>query len=65
MSGDWGNDIKAEGLDLITQGITLTLGELKEIGIDSVAGVGRGFENVALSGLELGHDGLTSAFKSF
>ncbi|MEU7059997.1 hypothetical protein [Streptomyces sp. NPDC046197] len=65
MSGGGGEDIKAEGLDLITQGITLTLKELEEIGIDAVAGTGRGFENIALSGFELGHDGLTSAVKSF
>lgn len=60
-----GKDIKATGLNTIAQGITLTLGELKQLGIDSVAGVGRGFSNLELSGLELGHDGLTSAFKSF
>ncbi|MFI1162502.1 hypothetical protein ACH4UM_02585 [Streptomyces sp. NPDC020801] len=65
MSGDGGKDIRAEGLDLIAQGITLTLGELKEIGIDYVAGTGRGFENIALNGLALGHEGLTAAFKSF
>jgi hypothetical protein len=60
-----GKDIKATGLNEIAQGITLTLSELKGIGIDSAAGFGRGFSNLELSGLELGHDGLTSAFKSF
>ncbi|MFM9498343.1 hypothetical protein ACKI1Q_32645 [Streptomyces galilaeus] len=39
MSGD--KDIKASGLDSIAQGITLTLSELKEIGVDSMAGAGR------------------------
>lgn len=65
VSDGGGKDIKATGLDEIAQGITLTLSELKEIGIDSLAGSGRGFSELALSGLELGHDGLVSAFKSF
>ncbi|MFE8990170.1 hypothetical protein ACFYMI_20510 [Streptomyces collinus] len=68
MSGERGNggeDLQVVGLDAIAQGITLTLSELKELGMDSMAGSGRGFEKLALSGLELGHDGLTSAFKSF
>jgi hypothetical protein len=60
-----GKDIKATGLDEIAQGITLTLSELKGLGVDSAAGFGRGFSNLELSGLEVGHDGLTSAFKSF
>lgn len=45
MSGDAGEDIKAAGLDEIAQGITLVLGELKDLGIDSLAGAGRGFSN--------------------
>ncbi|MFE1754591.1 hypothetical protein ACFW88_29280 [Streptomyces anandii] len=65
MSGDGGEDIKAQGLDLIAQGITQTLDELREIGIDYVAATGRGFVSIALNGLALGHDGLTSAFESF
>ncbi|MEU0202349.1 MULTISPECIES: hypothetical protein [Streptomyces] len=63
--GSGGKDIQAIGLDAIAQGITLTLSELKELGMDSMAGSGRGFEELALSGMQLGHDGLTSAFKSF
>ena len=65
VSDGGGKDIKATGLNEIAQGITLTLNELKEIGVDSLAGSGRGFSDLALSGLELGHDGLVSAFKSF
>ncbi|MFF3329106.1 hypothetical protein ACFYWX_06010 [Streptomyces sp. NPDC002888] len=63
--GSGGKDLQAVGLEAIAQGITLTLAELKELGIDSLAGSGRGFEELALSGLELGHEGLTSTFKSF
>ncbi|MCS0602406.1 hypothetical protein NX794_14470 [Streptomyces sp. LP11] len=67
MSGDEGKgkDLKAEGLDLIAQGITLTLSDLKGLGIDSLAGVGRGFGNLELSGMQLGHEDLTSKFASF
>lgn len=65
MSGDSGEDIKAAGLDEIAQGITLVLGELKDLGIDSLAGAGRGFSELGLSGLELGHEELLSQFTSF
>lgn len=65
MGGSGGKDLQVIGLDAIAQGITLTLSELKELGMDSMAGSGRGFEKLALSGMQLGHEGLTSAFKSF
>jgi hypothetical protein len=63
--GGGGKDIKASGLDGIAKGITLTLEELKELGVDSAAGQGRGFANLALSWLDLGHEDLKSAFSSF
>ncbi|WP_406122777.1 hypothetical protein [Streptomyces sp. NBC_00989] len=65
MSGDSGEDVKAAGLDEIAQGITLVLGELKDLGIDSLAGAGRGFSELGLSGLELGNEELLSGFTSF
>ncbi|MGW0337984.1 hypothetical protein ACWD0J_40440 [Streptomyces sp. NPDC003011] len=69
MSGDagagGGKDIQATGLDGIAKGINLTLDELKELGVDSMAGQGRGFSQLALSGLDLGYDDLKSAFTSF
>ncbi|TGB07352.1 hypothetical protein [Streptomyces sp. MZ04] len=64
MSDD-GSDLRTGGLDLIAQGITLTLEELKELGPIGAASAGRGFEDIALTGLELGHGGLTSTFDSF
>ncbi|MFF1739114.1 hypothetical protein [Streptomyces mirabilis] len=64
MSGD-GEDLKTEGLGLIAKGLTEALGELKELGMVGAAGAGRGFGDIALSGLELGHEGLTGEFKSF
>ncbi|MFJ9864441.1 hypothetical protein [Streptomyces sp. NPDC101165] len=63
--GEGGKDIRAAGLDEIAKGITQTLTELKELGVDSLAGAGRGFSNLELSGLQLGHENLTSKFKSF
>ncbi|MER7174527.1 hypothetical protein [Streptomyces mesophilus] len=63
MSG--GKDLKAQGLGLIAQGLTAALDELKELGMVGTAGAGRGFGDIALSGLELGHEGLTSEFSSF
>ncbi|MFG3368228.1 hypothetical protein ACIPWY_29735 [Streptomyces sp. NPDC090032] len=60
-----GKDLQVGGLAKITEGITLTLAELKEIGMVGMAGAGRGFDEMALSGLALGHADLTSAFGSF
>lgn len=64
MSNDE-SDLATGGLDLIAQGINLTLEELKELGPIGAASAGRGFEDIALTGLEMGHGGLTSAFDSF
>ncbi|QYX82979.1 hypothetical protein K1J60_15665 [Streptomyces akebiae] len=54
-----------EGLALITEGINLAMSELRELGMVGEASVGRGFSDLALSGLELGHGGLTSALDTF
>ncbi|MZD08341.1 hypothetical protein GTW43_29420 [Streptomyces sp. SID5785] len=63
--GGGGKDLKADGLALVAKGLTEALAELKELGMVGEAGAGRGFGDVALSGLELGHEGLTDEFKSF
>jgi hypothetical protein len=60
-----GKDLKTGGLDLIAKGLTEALAELKELGMVGMAGAGRGFGDIALSGMELGHEGLTGEFKSF
>ncbi len=65
MTGGGGKDLATEGLGLIAKGLTEALGELKELGMVGEAGAGRGFSDIALSGLELGHQGLTDEFKSF
>ncbi|MEV5340404.1 hypothetical protein AB0K93_18310 [Streptomyces sp. NPDC052676] len=65
MTAGGGKDLATEGLGLVAKGLTDALGELKELGMVGEAGAGRGFSDVALSGLELGHEGLTGEFKSF
>ncbi|MGI5195185.1 hypothetical protein ACQEVY_16340 [Streptomyces sp. CA-288835] len=60
-----GRDLQVQGLGLITEGITLALDELRELGMIGTASAGRGFADLALSGLELGHGGVTSALDSF
>ncbi|MCY1654773.1 MULTISPECIES: hypothetical protein [Streptomyces] len=67
MSGGEGSDLQVppEALALIAKGIDLAHAELKELGFIGEASVGRGFSDLALSGLELGHGGLTSEFETF
>ncbi|MBP0458611.1 hypothetical protein [Streptomyces montanisoli] len=65
MTGSDGKDLETEGLGLIAQGLTAALGELKELGMVGEAGAGRGFSDIALSGLQLGHEGLTGELKTF
>ncbi|MEU2116740.1 hypothetical protein ABZ567_14055 [Streptomyces sp. NPDC016459] len=55
----------AAALAEIAKGIDLAHAELKELGMTGEASAGRGFSDLALSGLELGHGGLTSEFETF
>ncbi|WP_406059941.1 hypothetical protein OG462_21820 [Streptomyces sp. NBC_01077] len=55
----------AAALAEIAKGIDLAHAELKELGMIGEASVGRGFSDLALSGMELGHGGLTSEFETF
>ncbi|MGW7412102.1 hypothetical protein [Streptomyces sp. NPDC054863] len=65
MSGGVNESLKADGLDLVKKGLTGALAELKELGMVGAAGAGRGFGDIALSGLDLGDQGLTEEFGSF
>ncbi|MFH8992698.1 hypothetical protein [Streptomyces sp. NPDC017940] len=58
-------DLQAGGLRRIAEGIDLVLDELKELGMAGAAGAGRGFDDIALTGLQLGHGGLTADFRTF
>ncbi|MGW4158453.1 hypothetical protein [Streptomyces sp. NPDC004788] len=64
-AGGAGDELAVSGLGEIADGLTSALGELKELGQVGMAGAGRGFGDVGLSGLDLGHEGLTEAFSSF
>ncbi|MBT2387388.1 hypothetical protein [Streptomyces sp. ISL-11] len=67
MSGSGQDGLKAgaEELALITKGLGDAIAELKELGMIGESNVGRGFEDVALSGMQLGHEGLAAQFKAF
>ncbi|MCX4588094.1 hypothetical protein [Streptomyces sp. NBC_01481] len=52
-------------LAAIAMGINLAHAELKELGMIGEASTGRGFSDLALSGLELGHGGLAAEFQTF
>lgn len=52
-------------LELIAKGINGAYAELKDLGMIGEAATGRGFSDLALSGLELGHVGLADQFKTF
>ncbi|WP_329401277.1 hypothetical protein [Streptomyces melanogenes] len=54
-----------QALASITAGINDCLGELKDIGMVGLGSVGRGFTALEVSGLDMGHEGLTSEFKTF
>ncbi|MFJ9826798.1 hypothetical protein ACIRSU_20865 [Streptomyces sp. NPDC101160] len=60
-------DMKASGeaLKLIAQGIDKAHGELKDLSIGQQAITGRGFERLALTGVQLGHQGLAEQFETF
>ncbi|MFI2781563.1 hypothetical protein [Streptomyces sp. ALB3] len=66
MSGENANlRVPPEALAEIAKGIDLAHAELKELGMIGEATTGRGFSDLALSALELGHGGLTSEFETF
>ena len=66
MNGD-GADLQVPPAALvqIAKGIDLAHTELKDLGFVGQASTGRGFSDLALSGLELGHGGLASEFETF
>ena len=49
----------------LTKGINDAMSELKELGFDIEAQLGRGFDKLALDAVECGDDGLASDFSSF
>ncbi|MEW1801603.1 hypothetical protein [Streptomyces virginiae] len=66
MSGDGADlDVSKQALGQIAKGITDSLAELKELGSVGDASMGGGFSELGLSGIETGHEGLTSTLHTF
>jgi hypothetical protein len=64
MAGE-GYGLEPAALQETAQGINAAITELKAIGVDEAGESGRGFSELSLSGLEIGHDGLQGAFDAF
>lgn len=60
-----GFGVDPDALQETAKGISDTIGELKSLGIDESAGVGRGFSNLALTGEQAGHPDAQSALEEF
>ncbi|WP_369270538.1 hypothetical protein AB5J55_11340 [Streptomyces sp. R11] len=65
MSGGDGYRVDPEALERITRGINLAIDELKELGFDIEAAQGRGFDDLELTGLEVGDANLRQVFADF
>ncbi|MGW1953479.1 hypothetical protein ACWCPI_12075 [Streptomyces sp. NPDC001920] len=64
MSGG-GYQVDPEALARITRGINQAMDELKELGFDIEANLGRGFDDLELAGLEVGDGSLRQVFADF
>lgn len=65
-----GDEAKDLGVDdytvqRLTQGLRNAVGELKEIGTGTGAVLGKGFSELAMTGMEAGHHGLSVDFEDF
>ncbi|MET7796110.1 hypothetical protein [Streptomyces decoyicus] len=65
MTSAEGYELDPEALKQVTKGIHDAIAELKELGFDTSAQLGQGFDKLALSGMEAGHAEVSSTFDSF
>jgi hypothetical protein len=65
MSPADGYEVDPAALRQITKGINGAISELKELGFDTDAQLGHGFDKLALSGLESGHPDVAATFDTF
>ncbi|MFC7306295.1 hypothetical protein ACFQVC_18985 [Streptomyces monticola] len=65
MSSGDGFRADTDAMAQITKGINLAMDELKELGFDVEANLGRGFDELELAGLEVGDKGLQETFGDF
>ncbi|WP_201305117.1 hypothetical protein [Streptomyces sp. GS7] len=64
IGGD-GYNVEPEAFEELTKGIKAATSELKELGFDIEAQLGRGFGTLSMDAMECGDDGLASVFSSF
>ncbi|GAB7030831.1 hypothetical protein AB0G35_16730 [Streptomyces sp. NPDC021749] len=60
-----GYQLEPEAFEQLTKGIRAATSELKELGFDMEAQLGRGFDRLSLDSMECGDDGLAAALDSF
>jgi hypothetical protein len=63
--GDDGYTVDPTTLQETAKGINDTIGALKGLGMDEKAEVGRGFGNLSMTGMQVGHQGLQQGFADF
>ncbi|MEU9122474.1 hypothetical protein AB0C96_21875 [Streptomyces sp. NPDC048506] len=63
--GGPGYQLEPEAFEEITKGIKAATAELKELGFDIEAQLGRGFDKLSLDSVECGDDGLAAVLDSF
>lgn len=63
--GGGGYTVNIGALNETAQGINNTISDLGKLGFSETAGTGMGFTGLTLSVLQLGHMGLTNAFRGF
>ncbi|NGO73820.1 hypothetical protein [Streptomyces boncukensis] len=65
MGDDGDLQVGKDTVNQLTKGITAALDELREIGTDTDAAKGSGFDEMAMTKKEVGHKGLADAFEDF
>ncbi|MFG2830945.1 hypothetical protein ACGFWI_26305 [Streptomyces sp. NPDC048434] len=65
MTSAEGYELDPAALKQVTKGIHDSIAELKEMGFDTSAQLGQGFDKLTLSGMEAGHADVSSVFDSF
>ncbi|WP_052397922.1 hypothetical protein [Streptomyces sp. NRRL F-5123] len=65
MTGSGGYEVGETALTQTAAGLGGVIHELQSMGQEAAADVGRGFTHLKLTGMQVGHDGLTSALDGF
>ncbi len=65
LIGGGGYQAEPEAFEQLTKGLKAATAELKELGFDVEAQLGRGFDKLSLDSMECGDDGVAAALDSF